>query len=206
MARFNAAYEIHVHGQIPLRPEVGLMELQEALRPLWQYAGAHSLEDGAVSAYQEEPGIRFDPQEHVLQMCWTVSGDDDFRQILDDMCMNLNEIAATGAAIEVTFYDNEFDDEQIEEDNSRDDFMMLFVGPTPADIMQAQRDMLITDVVNMMERHFEAAELGGVVQEIDKLFSARFDDLVNSLDLGKPPRGGSSGSGHGGGRKPRHLH
>jgi hypothetical protein len=207
MARFNAAYEIHVHGQIALRPEVGLMELQEALRPLWEYAGSHSLEDGAISAYQEEPGIRFDPNDHVLQMCWTVSGDDDFRQILDDLCMNLNEIAATGAAIEVTFYDNEFDDEQPNEDNARDDFMMLFVGPTPADIMQAQRDMLINDVVNMMERHFDAAELGGVVTEIDKLFSARFDDLVNSLDLGKPPRGGgSSGSGHGGGRKPRHLH
>jgi hypothetical protein len=45
-----------------------------------------------------------------------------------------------------------------------------------------------------------------VVNEIDKLFAARFDDLVNSLDLGKPPRGGSSGGGHGGGRKPRHLH
>ena len=59
-----------------------------------------------------------------------------------------------------------------------------------------------------MERHFDGAELGGVVTEIDKLFSNRFDDLVNSLDLGKPPRGsgGGFGGGHGGGRKPRHLH
>jgi hypothetical protein len=46
------------------------------------------------------------------------------------------------------------------------------------------------------------------VAEIDKLFGQRFDDLVNSMQLGKPPRGsgGGHGGGHGGGRKPRHLH
>ena len=40
-------------------------------------------------------------------------------------------------------------------------------------------------------------------------FERRFDDLVSSMQLGKPPRGSggsSGGSGHGGGRKPRHLH
>ena len=46
MARYNAAYEIHVHGQVPLRNDVSLDQLQDALRPLWQYAGALSLEDG----------------------------------------------------------------------------------------------------------------------------------------------------------------
>jgi hypothetical protein len=64
----------------------------------------------------------------------------------------------------------------------------------------------------MMERHFDASELGDVVAEVDKLFGKRFDDLVNSLDLGRPPRGsgggsgGGSGHGGGGGRRPRHLH
>jgi hypothetical protein len=72
--------------------------------------------------------------------------------------------------------------------------------------MQAQRDLLVHDVINMMERHFDGAELGGVVAEIDKLFSQRFDSLVSSLDIGKPPKG-SGGNGHGGGnRRPRHLH
>ncbi len=86
---------------------------------------------------------------------------------------------------------------------------MLFVGPDPGAIMQAQRDLLIHDVVNMMERHFDGSELSGVVAEIDKLFSQRFDNLVSSLELGKPPRGAGGnggGSGHGGGRRPRHLH
>jgi uncharacterized membrane protein YgcG len=75
--------------------------------------------------------------------------------------------------------------------------------------MQAQRDLLVHDVVNLMERHFDGSELSGVVAEIDKLFTQRFDNLVSSLDLGKPPRGpGGGGGSHGGGggRRPRHLH
>ena len=209
MSQYDAPFEIHVHGDVPLRNGVTYAQLQEALKPLWTYAGAKSLADGAESAYEEEPGIKFDATEHLLTMCWTVAGDEDFRQQLDEMCMSLNELAEDGAAIEVTFYDAEFDEEEAEaEAESRDDFLMLFVGPTPAAIMQVQRDLLVQDVVNLMERHFDAAELNGVVAEVDKLFAERFDKLVSSLELGKPPRGsgGGSGGGHGGGRRPRHLH
>src|SRR6218665_1357708 len=210
MPSYNAPLEIHVHGQVPLRADASFEQLQEALKPLWKYVGARSLTDGATSVYEEEPGIQFDAQEHLLQICWTVHGDEDFRQSLDEMCMSLNDRAEQGAAIEVTFYDAGFDedDEEGESDaDSRDEFILLFVGPTPAAIMQVQRDLLVQDVVDMMERHFDGAELGGVVAEIDKLFSQRFDALVNSLGIGKPPRGsGGSGSGQGGGRRPRHLH
>ncbi len=204
MSHFNAPFEIHVHGQVLLRADVDFNQLQDALKPLWKYAGARSLADGAESAYEDEPGIQFDPKERLLQMCWTVRGDEDFRQSLDDMCMGLNELADQGAAIEVSFYDAEFDEEEApDEADARDDFMLLFVGPTPAAIMQVQRDLLVQDVVNLMERHFDGAELAGVVGEIDKLFTERFDALVNSLEIGKPPRGSG---GHGGGRRPRHLH
>ena len=130
--------------------------------------------------------------------------------------MGLNELADRGAAIEVSFYDTDFDEEDGAQDDgepqSRDDFLMCFVGPTPAAIMQVQRDMLVKDVVHMMERHFDAAELGPVVAAIDGLFQDRLSDLVSSMQLGKPPRGGSGGPGSGGrgpgggGRKPRHLH
>jgi hypothetical protein len=212
MSSYNAPFEIHVHGEVPLRPEVTFAQIQDALKPLWKYAGAKSLADGAGSSYEEEPGIKFDAPEHLLTICWTVPGDEDFRQSLDEMCMSLNELAGQGAALEVTFYDTDFDEEEEPpEAESRDDFVMLFVGPTPAAIMQVQRDLLVEDVVNLMERHFDGAELGGVVAEIDKLFGQRFDALVNSLEIGRPPRGsggsgGSGGPGHGGGRRPRHLH
>jgi hypothetical protein len=207
MSRYNAPFEIHVHGDVPLRPDVSFEQIQEALKPLWKYAGARSLADGAGSAYEEEPGIRFEQKENMLQICWTVAGDEDFRQALDEMCMALNELSAQGAALEVTFYDVDFDEEEADPDaEARDDFLMLFVGPNPAAIMQVQRDLLVEDVVSLMERHFDGAELGGVVAEIDKLFSDRFDALVNSLEIGKRPRGGAGSGGHGGGRRPRHLH
>ena len=208
MSHLPPSFEIHVHGDVPLRTDITAAQVEEALRPLWQYVGARSLKGAAASNFEEEPGIRFDARGHMLSICWTLSGNDDFRFALDEMCVGLNEIAAAGAAIEVSFYDSDFDEEDhASEEEARDDFVMLFVGPNPAAIMQAQRDLLVQDVVNMMERHFDGAELGGVVAEIDKLFGERFDALVNSLELGKPPRGaGGSGSGHGGGRRPRHLH
>ena len=214
MPRFNAPFEIHVHGQVPLRADVTFEQIQDALQPLWKYAGARSLQDGAGSAYEDEPGIKFDAAEHLLQLCWTVAGDEDFRQSLDEMCMSLNELSETGATVEVTFYDTDFDEGDEDESGaeSRDDFIMLFVGPNPAAILQVQRNLLVQDMIALMERHFDGSELSGVVAEVDKLFAQRFDSLVNSLEIGRPPRGsggsggGHGGQGHGGGRKPRHLH
>lgn len=208
MSSYNAPFEIHVHGQVLLRADVTFEQLQDALQPLWAYAGARSLAAGAASAYEEEPGIQFNAKERTLQICWTVSGDQDFRQALDDVCMGLNELAEEGAAIEVTFYDAEFDEEEGDRSQeAQDDFVMLFVGPNPAAIMKVQRDMLVQDVIQMMERHFEASELVGVVSEIDKLFMQRFDSLLSSLEIGKlPPSGGGSGSRGGSGHRPRHLH
>jgi len=211
MTSFSAPFEIHVHGEILLRDDVDFKALQEAAKPLWKYAGAKSLTEGAQSLYEEEPGIRFEAADHKLQLCWTVRGDEDFRQVLDDLCMNINEISAAGAQLDITFYDTEIEDEDESRGaESRDDFLILFVGPDPASIMQAQRDLLVQDVVGLMERHFDGSELSGVVQESGKLCSERFNDLVSSLELGKPPRGsggsGPQGGGHGGGRRPRHLH
>ena len=213
MSRYNTPFEIHVHGEVPLRADVSFEQLQEALKPLWKYAGAKSLAAGAASVYEEEPGIRFDAVKHLLQMCWTVPGDDDFRQALDEMCMGVNDLAELDAPIEVTFYDADFDDEEgeggSEDEEARDDFVIYFVGPTPAAIMQVQRDLLVQDMVALMERHFDGSELGEVVEAVDKLFERRFDDLVSSMQLGRPPRGpggSQGGTGHGGGRKPRHLH
>ena len=79
MSSYNTPFEIHVHGEVPLREDVTFEQLQEALKPLWKYSGAKSLTDAAESTYDEEPGIRFDVNKHLLQICWTVPGDEDFQ-------------------------------------------------------------------------------------------------------------------------------
>ena len=43
MTRYNAPFEIHVHGDVSLRPEVGFDDIAEALKPLWKYAGENNL-------------------------------------------------------------------------------------------------------------------------------------------------------------------
>lgn len=216
MARhFPAPFEIHLHGEIALLPSVRIEMLQTALRPLWRYAGAGSLREGSISKYEEEPGIQFDPKQSILRICWTVRGDNDFRQVIDEICLNLNELTKLGTALEVTFYDIEFDNDNgssEHKEGSRDDFMLVFLGPTPAAIMRAQRDFLVRDVTGLMERHFASNELEGVIAAIDKLFTNRFDSLVASLELNKPPKhfpnettkgDKQQSSGH---NKPRRLH
>jgi hypothetical protein len=160
-ATLQRPFEIHVHGEVRLRADVVLCTVAGRAEAAVEIRRRQVAGRWRPQRYEEEPGIKFDAQEHLLQMCWTVPGDEDFRQSLDEMCMNLNELRRTGAAIEVTFYDAEFDEEEESpEAESRDDFVMLFVGPTPAAIMQVQRDLLVQDVVNMMERHFDGSELG----------------------------------------------
>ena len=85
MTHQHAPFEIHVHGDVPIKPETPAAALHEALKPLWKYAGARNFADGAVSLYEEEPGILYDASSHRLQMCWTVRGDDDFRMNLNDV-------------------------------------------------------------------------------------------------------------------------
>ena len=36
MPRYNAPFEIHVHGDVPLRQDVNFEQIQEALKPLWK--------------------------------------------------------------------------------------------------------------------------------------------------------------------------
>jgi hypothetical protein len=211
MAQDTVGFDIHLHGEVPLRDDVSFAQLEEALKPLWRYAGAKNLARGAVSAFEEEPGIRLDAQDKTLRMCWTVTGNEDFKQAIDEACMGLNELAREGAALEVSFYDTDFDeDEAGPDEESRDDFYVTFVGPTPAAILQVQRDLMVNDVVHIMSRHFDDSELGGVVRSIDQLFEARLQDMTGAMDISKllrgPSQGGAGGNSHGGGRKPRHLH
>ena len=54
MSRYHTPFEIHVHGDVPLREDVAYDQIQEALKPLWQYAGARSLAAAAENGLKQE--------------------------------------------------------------------------------------------------------------------------------------------------------
>jgi hypothetical protein len=222
--------EMHIHGDVPCKPGLTAKDIESALSPLVDYTKRHYAQQGGASLYEQEPGIQFTQPDNVLHFCWSVAGNVDFRETLDELVMSLNEISNEGAALEVSFYDLEFDEEEWEEqasdgsennehgdeeDNSRDDFFVLFVGPTPAAIMQVQRDLLVRDVTMMMERHFEKDEMTPVIEAMDRMWESRYNALLGSINfptyaksntLGGNGSNGSHGFGGHSGRKPRHSH
>ena len=128
-----------------------------------------------------------------------------FHQNLDEFCMGLNELTAMGAAFEVTFYNEQFESgdqedfvpDEEEEGEFFEESTLLFVGPTPAAIMDVQRDVMVQDVIHILERHFEPEKLEGVIREVDKLFIDKFESLIDSLERmpNSSPRKLSAGNG-----------
>ncbi len=205
MQDHNQPLEMHIHGGVPIRQGVKQKEIEAALAPLIAYTKRHHAPQGKNSLYSEESGIQLLP-DHVLHFCWSVAGDVDFRETLAELVLGLNDISREGAALEVSFYDLDFDDEDFDEqgsnddeDNSRDDFFVLFIGPTPAAIMQVQRDMLVRDVTMLMGRHFDENEMAPVVKAIDKMWESRFKALVSSLKFPSYAQGSANNLGGNGG-------
>jgi hypothetical protein len=190
MSTINEVFEIHLHGQVQLRQDVTDKDISDALKPLWSQTGENTFKKGSSSIYEDEPGIVVDSKEHMLRICWTVVGEMKFHQNLDEFCMGLNELTAIGAAFEVTFYNEQFESgdqedfvpDEEEEGEFFEESMLLFVGPTPAAIMDVQRDVMVQDVIHILERHFEPEKLEGVIREVDKLFIDKFENLVDSLE------------------------
>lgn len=162
-------YEIHLHGDVPLRHDVVQEQVELALAPLWKFADANSFQEGAKSYYADEPGLVLNREEHMLSMCWTVQGDDSFDEVVQDLCKRLNDLAREGAPIEISYVD-------LDDDASVDEYHLLFVGPTPQSIVKAQRDLLIKEVMDLMERHFDATQLNGVIAEVNALFEKRLKE------------------------------
>ena len=166
MIQLGPQYEIHLHGDIPLRHDVVLEQVEQALSPLWRFCDANSFDECAKSFYIDEPGLVYHREEHLLSMCWTVQGDDSFDESIQELCQGLSLLAREGAPVEVSYVD-------LDDDESVDEYHLFFVGPTQTSIIRAQRDLLIKETMDLMERHFEATQLGGVVAEIDRLFEER---------------------------------
>ncbi|HSD53942.1 MAG TPA: DUF6806 family protein [Burkholderiales bacterium] len=151
--------EVHVHGNISLRAGVTSAQIEAALKPWLEYIDEDSLAD-ARSVYEDEPGIAFDSRERVLEICWTGDVGRTFREAVEVALQGLNPYTERAAEIEVTYY----------HDDGQDEFGIVFVGPTPEAIHEAQRQAMIEDVSHILARQFGDSEIGEVVALLNQLF------------------------------------
>jgi hypothetical protein len=152
--------EVHVHGNIPLRAGVTSAQLEAALRPWLEYIDEDSLAD-ARSVYEDEPGVAFDSRERLLEICWTGDVGRTFREHIESALANLNPYTERAAEIEVSYY----------HDDGQDELGVVFVGPTPEAIHEAQRQAMMEDVSNLLARQFGESEIGEVVALLNQLFA-----------------------------------
>ncbi len=164
--------EVHVHGNVPLRAGVTAMQVEAALKPWLEYIDEDSLAD-ARSVYEDEPGIVFDGRERLLEICWTGDVGRAFRDAVETALRGLDPYTERAAEIEVTYY----------HDDGQDEFGVVFVGPTPEAIHEAQRQAMIEDVSHILARQFGESEIGEVVAQLNQLFKR----TAPAAGAGRPP-------------------
>lgn len=151
--------EVHVHGYIELVEGVSKRQVEGALRPLLQYLDAEHLNE-VQSLEPDQPGFAFNDRNYSLEMCCTLEVGRNFFSSLESALQGLGRLVETATAIEVILY----------HEDGRDETQLMFVGPTTAAILDAQRRRMVEDVSNLLSRHFKQDAIDEVSKLIGDLF------------------------------------
>lgn len=151
--------EVHVHGFIELVEGVTRRQVESALRPLLAYLDAEHLKE-VQSLEPDQPGLVFDERNYTLEMCCTLEVGRNFSASLEAAMQDLGRLVETATAIEVILY----------HEDGRDEVQLMFVGPTPAAIADAQRRRMVEDVSGLLSRHFRQDAIDEVARLIGELF------------------------------------
>ena len=157
--------EVHVHGTVVLRSGVTQTEIEQALRPWFDYVDLDGLAD-ARSAHPDEPGATFDRRRRSLEICWTGYVGRNFQNALEAAFQSLSPYSEEAAALEVSYY----------HEDGQDEHGWVFVGPTAEAILEMQRRQMAEDVAALFARHFGDAEIGEAVALVNQLFARRGAD------------------------------
>ncbi len=152
-------HEIHVHADIPILEGVSRRQIEQALAPWLEYLDADGLSD-LKSLEADEPGIKYDEKELILYLCWTGEVGRSFHNALESALESLGPYCYEAVEVEVTLY----------HENGEQESKLLFVGPTPQAIHEAQRRCMIEDVAAILGRQFEKAQVGEVTTLVNDLF------------------------------------
>jgi len=175
--------EVHVHGAVLLRSGVSQTEIEQALRPWFDYVDVDGLAD-ARSAHQDEPGIAFDRRRRALDICWTGYVGRNFQHSLEGAFEALSPFSEEAAAVEVSYY----------HEDGQDEHSWVFVGPTAESIREMQRRRMVEDISALLSRHFGDSEIGEVVGLVNQLFTRTA--VEGPQDRTQPRPSGIAGKKH----------
>jgi hypothetical protein len=152
-------HEVHLHADIPILEGVSKRQIEQAFMPLTEYLDADGLTD-VKSLEQDEPGFKYDDKELILYVCWTGEVGRSFHGALDAALEHLGPLCYEAVEVDVTVY----------HENGEQENKLLFVGPTPQAIHEAQRRCMMEDVAAILARQFEKDKVAEVTTLVNDLF------------------------------------
>lgn len=168
--------EVHVHGFIELVEGVSLRQVEGAMRPLLEYLDVEHLSE-VQSLEPDQPGFIFGDHEYSMEMCCTLEVGRNFFSALESAMQALGVLVEAATAIEVILY----------HEDGRDETQLMFVGPTPAAIRDAQRRRMVDDVSGLLARHFKPEAIDEVAKLIGELFRREQVQTVSSVEPAQEP-------------------
>lgn len=152
-------HEVHVHADIPIIEGVSRRQIEQALAPWLEYLDADGLSD-VKSLEPDEPGLKYDDKELILYVCWTGEIGRSFHPALEQALENLGPYCYEAVEVDLTEY----------QDNGEQEGKLLFVGPTPRAIHEAQRRCTLEDVAAILGRQFAKEEIARVAAVVNQLY------------------------------------
>jgi hypothetical protein len=168
-------HEVHLHADIPVLEGVSRRQLEQALAPLLEYLDADGLAD-VKSVEPDEPGFKYDEKELILTVCWTGEIGRSFHGALEAALESLGPFCYEAVEVELTQY----------HENGEQEARLLFVGPTPHAIHEAQRRCMVEDVAAVLARQFGKEDVAQVAALVNELFDRDWKEKASQQK--KPER------------------
>lgn len=170
--------EVHVHGSLYLRKGTTLAQLEAGLRQWLEYLDVENISEMA-SLEPSEPGVSYDQSARVLDICWTGEVGRSFQRALQETLVHMGPLLEHASEIELTFY----------HEDGRDEYQLIFAGPSAESIHQAQRRRMVEDVAGLLSRHFGPAEVGRVETLLNELFDHDWANKASEPEADFQPSG-----------------
>ena len=136
----------------------------------------------ARSLEEDEPGIVFHRSDRTLEICWSGEVGRNFVHRLQETLYELGPLTEHASPIELTYY----------YEDGRDEYQLLFVGPSAEAIHQVQRSRMIEDVSSLLSRHFGQGDVEQVTGLVNELFERDWERRKTAeAEPGAQPSGGS---------------